>query len=256
MRVVFYLLLIVNAGVFVWYLNRSGQSDAPLVANDPGTEKLQLLDEVRSSPNRSAGNQARVSGKQSGHRRGQPVSGAKSKPLGRRPVAAGNRQHRLAGTQHCLRFGPFAQRGASEGLRQQLDLLGLKAGRLARTEQVTRHYWVLISPIDDRAAARKMVSDMRHAGTQDIQLLYKARRYTISLGLFKRRQIADKRLMDIERLGFKPRIAIQEKRHARYWLVYRMPEGDGLNDKWQTLLAAWPGVRREVVACPAGTPSS
>ena len=170
---------------------------------------------------------------------------------GPEPAPAKKPQAQPATTALCYRFGPFRSKQDSEGLHDQLRVLGFPGGRLKPVTTVRKRYWVLISPVRGRSRARNMVARMKKAGVTDLQILYSAGRYTISLGLFQRKEIAEKRVRDLNGLGFKPRIAIQERPNVRYWLEFDTPvQGDWLSSKWESLMSAWPDVRRETIKCP------
>lgn len=175
---------------------------------------------------------------------------AKKKAGQQKAAAAAKKTPTVETSNNCYLVGPFSKKGASAELAGQLRLLGVTKTLEIERKVNDPRYWILVSPINDRKTARAMIAAMKAKGVKDVQLLYNGGKYTVSLGLFQRKEIADLRLKNLTRLGFKPRVSRQDRTLIRYWLTMPEPSPAWTSEQWNQLLASHKNLGYEAGKCP------
>ena len=120
----------------------------------------------------------------------------------------------------CGAVGPF--RSARQA-RAWLDSLSTQNG--ARLEQrptwVEKSYWVYLPPQPTRAKAVALEQKLKAAGVTDLWRLRKGEmRNAISLGLYTRKDAAEKRLRNLQAKGFDARLKTTREQLPRYWIRF------------------------------------
>ena len=116
----------------------------------------------------------------------------------------------------CRRIGPFKDRG---------DLLALMAaleneisGYEVRDEPGTsRSYRVATPTLESYSGAKELNAALKQAGVKDIAVIKKDGRYSVSLGVFRSEQSANRRQAAIEKLGFDCAVVPQQTSKSTYW---------------------------------------
>lgn len=107
-----------------------------------------------------------------------------------------------AASNVCLEWGEFsgAQRNRANAV---LIKLKLSAGLVQRQTNAANSYWVHVPPLASKAAANQKVVQFKKAGVRDIYVVQDAGRWqhAISLGLFKTEEAAHKYHADLRRKG-------------------------------------------------------
>lgn len=153
----------------------------------------------------------------------------------------------------CGRIGPFASEDRAAAAAAPLADRGWRAEAVAEALVDTR-YWVLLPPLGSSGEAFQIERALREAGVRDLQVLTgDGRDNAISLGLYRERATAERRLEQIRRLGYRPELDLLERRRAQFWVRFRAP-GDPAPSaaEARALLPARDGPALELRPCPRG----
>lgn len=152
----------------------------------------------------------------------------------------------------CFRIGPLADAGAADGVRRRLQREGITVSQNSAEGQIWVGHWVQIPNVGTRQQAEAMVSRLNAGGLPDAYILDSAGSVSISLGVFRDRERADKRVADAQRLGLGASVSDRYRPGVQYWLLATVPANrpaalpDVAGDSGQIL-------RSEPVPCaPAG----
>lgn len=146
----------------------------------------------------------------------------------------------------CQTIGPFSQRSQAEKFMSRLTALA--QAPVMRTAQIEEPsgYWVYL-PSMPRAEATRTIDDLAAKGVKDYFL---GRQNVISLGIFSDKRTAEKRVRDIDRLGYQSRLEPRFVTREVYWVDFEESGPEYIHaEQWRTLLNAQPELRRQSLAC-------
>ncbi len=125
------------------------------------------------------------------------------------------------GPLQCFSVGPFRQRKAAEKLMAKMVKKGVKpALRTAKVREPSA-YWVYLPSYPSREKAVEVVDRLESLGFDDYFIVGDAKnRNAISLGLYSRKQGSRKRVADLKKMGFKPKVETRYTEKDVYWVDY------------------------------------
>jgi hypothetical protein len=191
-RALIVLLVVLNAGVAIWWATRS--EPVPVAAAEPagGTERLQLL---REAPRSSVATSPLASPVAPSASPEAAVAAAPIDPVAAAPTPAQPEQ--------CYALGPFADAAASDAARQRLQprALRLHVRQVAPTQ--ARDWRVWLPPLTDRAAAQAMAGRIAAAGFDDYFIVAAGdEANSIALGRYRSEESARRREAALHAGGF------------------------------------------------------
>lgn len=150
----------------------------------------------------------------------------------------------------CLRIGPIADAQLADTLRSSLNRRGIGATITSEEGQVWVGHWVQLESVASRQEADAIAARLAAGGLPDAYILQTSPPFSISLGVFRDKDRADKVVADATRLGFRPQMTNRYRAGLQYWLAVVVPPGvamsvDDLGRESGQIL------RAEPVACPA-----
>lgn len=185
MKWIIYTLLLVNLGFGLWHYRSVELNSAPAPVDDDNL-RLVLLKEYLAQ-------QAQVSA---------------DSPTEEEPTAL-----------RCNTLGPFKKKKAANAIRKKLISLGISAERRMSKDNTRKGFWVLIPPENSRKLAKAHVRDLKKEGIKDYFLVITgAQANAVSLGVFSRSELAQKRYDEIKALGFDTKIRQIDLPLREYWL--------------------------------------
>jgi SPOR domain len=157
-------------------------------------------------------------------------AGARSGPV---PVArAGSgdtsAEPALPDAGSCVRIGPIADGQVGDALRARLAASGFEAMLDAEDGQIWVGHWVQLESVASREEADRVVARLAAGGLPDAYVLQTSPPFSISLGVFRDRERADKVSAAAAALGFKPQTTDRYRAGVQYWLAFVMPAGKSL----------------------------
>ena len=110
-------------------------------------------------------------------------------------------------TTFCFKTKAFELENSLSPIEKILLLSNVVIKREKTVVDVRVGYWVLIPPSDDRNAALKMVEKLKEYGITDVRRFTKGELVNaISLGLFRKKEYADRRSDIVKKSGFETKI--------------------------------------------------
>jgi hypothetical protein len=122
-------------------------------------------------------------------------------------------------TRRCNTLGPFKNKKSANTIRAELIALGIKAERRTSKDNTRKGFWVLIPPEKNRKQAKAHVAELKQKNIKDYFLVVTGEQANaVSLGVFSRSELAQRRYEDIKKLGFKVRVQQVDLPLREYWL--------------------------------------
>ena len=147
----------------------------------------------------------------------------------------------------CQTVGPFKNRTATDPVVSWLQDRGKKSSVRSGKMEVRIGYWVYLESMPATEAERIM-QELKNKGVEDFN---QNERNEVSLGIYVKKPIAERRQKRIKALGYTPRVKPLYRNRTRYWVDVRETEDDRLSaEDWNLQLADTPDSRREPMACP------
>jgi cell division septation protein DedD len=218
-RILFLLLLAANVGVAAWLFIAPRPSGLQLPDTDPGVAPLVLLSERDS-----AGAEAAAE------------------------LAAAPETTEQAKADRCLSLGPFP---TQSDLRRAMNALTPQVKRIqfreAHTSQ-SRGFLVYLPAPATREEALAVARQLSARGVRDYYVVTAGdQQNTISLGLFRERNNAERRRGEIAALGFAPAITERLETLPVYWLDFAIAADSTFN--WRDRLPDLLDIGERSVAC-------
>ena len=156
----------------------------------------------------------------------------------------------LADTR-CFRVGPLRSEDAMEKLQQELGEAQLNAVILSEDPGVVLGHWVYLPPQRSLALARLKLEELKTKGLKDVAIVLEGEpKYAISLGVFRNKLTARKRLKRIRAMGYEPEMALRYRRKPEIWLLVEVDEqNEPTEDGWRELLRDFEGVSHQSHDC-------
>jgi len=272
MRWLFLLLLVINLGVFLWGYQRDMNMPRELPAPKPGVGNLRLWSEVQPPVIAEAGPEATEPVEQepapvAEEAEPEPEVVVEEEPVAEEPevteiepwpplvemtMLTPEEEVESGGAMACYRLGFLELHDVASVITEQLADAGIEASIQDELVQVEAGYWVVIPPLPNSDAARQKVRDLKAAGIRDVwRFTGGEKKNAISLGLFSRRENADKAKQRAEDRGFSPEVQPRSRDKQRYWLEFsstkQPPLPDDLLQQWEE---DYPGLELTPQDCP------
>jgi len=216
-RALFLLLLALNIGGACWLVFAHPHSREPAPATDPGVPRLALLVEKDV---------------------GEPGAELASAPESRADLA----------NDQCRSIGPFPTQADTRAAMNALTPL-TKRIRIRETHATqARGYWVYLPATPSRELALTSARALSAKGVRDYYVVTAGEQQnTISLGLFRDQNNADRRRAEIVALGFAPQVNTRTEDLPAYWLDFALVDNQPL--EWRGRVPAPKDAREETVSC-------
>jgi len=119
----------------------------------------------------------------------------------------------------CNTLGPFKSKKIANTVRKKLVKLGLSAERRMSKDNKRKGFWVMIPPAESRKLAKQSVSELKKKEIKDYFLVVTGeQKNAVSLGVFSRSDLAQRRYDEIRELGFIVKIRQVDLPLREYWL--------------------------------------
>lgn len=217
-RVLFVLLLAANLGVAAWLWLAPKPTVAAVPVTDPGVPQLVLLSEQMGAAAASA------------------------------ELAEAPRSQADLARLSCTQLGPFSTqadlRRTMAALTPRVDRVQFRETRTTRS----RGWWVYLPAFKDRPEALAAARRLSQQGIRDYYVVTAGdQQNTISLGLFRDRENADRRVAELQALGFMPALTDRQDELPEYWLEYAVVAG--ANVDWRDIVPDTTDLVATPIAC-------
>ena len=184
MKWIIYLLLISNIGFAAWHFRglETGKDGSSEVLNVTNESQLILLSEFKQQKHKIK---------------------------------------KVQSTKLCYSIGPFTQKSASTDVQRVLKAKKLETKQIRLRDTSRRGYWVILPASDSRKAALKHISKLKKLKVKDYFLVATGPfQNAVSLGVFSQKNLARRRVDEIIRYGFVPRMISAALPRNLYWLTW------------------------------------
>jgi hypothetical protein len=121
--------------------------------------------------------------------------------------------------KRCNTLGPFKNKKSANSIRAELVALGISAERRTSKDNTRKGFWVLIPPEKNRSDAKAHITELKKQNIKDYFLVVTGEQVNaVSLGVFSRSDLAQRRYEEIKGLGFKVKIQKVDLPLREYWL--------------------------------------
>jgi hypothetical protein len=239
LRIAFFALLLANLVLLLWYTQIAPRAGAEVPAV-PEQKRLVLLEE---------------------HQRRQASAAQQPQPLAIPDVELAQEELQpppaapaQGAAPSCHTIGPFADLDRAKAVSERIRQLGATVTRRNKTEQEQYGYRVFLPPYKTREEALAATQQLAKNGVQDYFVISdEDRKNGISLGLFRKKSGADRRMEQVSRFGFKPQMEIRYRDNTIYWLDYEQT-GDLVTDSiWREITEETPNLQQLPRDCDAKT---
>ena len=261
MRYLVYLLLVANLGYFAW--NWFQPSASPLEVRPapvpPDVHQLVLLSErptavAKHLPGDAPDGDAEAQ---------EPAAGARSEPVAAmEPVASAKAEPKVQQAAQaaptvpeavaapaeniCQTLGPFLKKHDVTAVFALLARNGYQVNVRDGDTRVPNGYWVYL-PAMQASQARRIVADLDAHGMTDYFI---GKQNYISLGIFSDKDKAERRLQEVQRLGYAPKLDQRYRTRDVYWLDV---DGRGTpllgSEVWEQIQSQHADVHAQRVSC-------
>lgn len=219
-RVLFLLLLALTIGGACWIVFAPQPAAISRAATDPGVPKLVLLSE------RDVGN---------GDAPAQTATAAD-------PSTA------IVNDETCLSIGPFQtqsdMRATLNGLTPQVRRIQYRDAKATQS----RGYWVYLAALKTREQALGVARALSSKGVRDYYVVTAGDQLnTISLGLFREKDNAERRRAEITAMGFAPQMIQRTEELPVYWIDFARSASRNIN--WRSHIANATDLREQAIDC-------
>ena len=129
------------------------------------------------------------------------------------------KEQKMSGGKLCYSLGPFIKKSQSEKAQALLKESSIETDRIQLRDTSRRGYWVTLPASESRKEARKKITRLKKLKIKDYFLVAKGtHENAISLGVYSQKKLARRRVDEIIRLGFVPRMERVPLPRKVYWL--------------------------------------
>lgn len=151
----------------------------------------------------------------------------------------------------CYELGPFTEKEYVSAVKHHLVSRKIDVFRKTDTEKEKIGYWVFLDPERSRALGRLKVEEVKLLGLNDVVLLTQNNpRYAISLGFFKDKGFANRRLLKAQSLGLAAKMGERYKYEDYQWLILKTDSKNDLTQhEWSNILQEYENIELKTVNC-------
>jgi hypothetical protein len=154
----------------------------------------------------------------------------------------------------CYSLGPFSDKAKAETMVSVFAKQNVEATlRRIQQTQVTG-YWIYLPPYSSTAAATAVTRQLAAKGLHDYYVVASPpNANAISLGLFRERSGAARRLARVKKMGFQPKLQVRTADKELFWLDYSDPGNGTISaELWANVQNGGGTLQRVERSCPAG----
>ena len=150
----------------------------------------------------------------------------------------------------CWLVGPFQDLVAANVIKERLLNLSLTIKFISQKVQVDKEYWVYIPPLPDRASAINLLRELQSKGVDSFVVSEGKYKHSISLGVFREKERADRVAAKRKEEGYKAVIQLKTKELNQYWALYNEKLNGPLTDElWQVVTMDNKKLKKQKKSC-------
>ena len=218
MKWIFYLLLLVNIGMGLWYFSSVQEDISEPISSLKDVGDLKIVSDVELKVRADfqkdddsileSGDQATV------------IKPKNTLPINSYKTSTATEVVNADGMV-CRQLGPFDSKQDAVGIANGLISYRLAAKVKINTDRKTVGYWAILPPLASSVEADELVKKLKESGLVDLRrFLDGEMENAISLGLFSTKLNAIKRSRVLEKMGYITIIQPKVNEVDNYWLEY------------------------------------
>lgn len=250
MRIAFFILLLANLVLVLWQTQiqpgRDGELKLPEI---PPEQRLVLVSE-RNPTAKTA--ESETAGKPKTEKSQLPsdsdlpeleLLGPESGPG---EEAAKTAEEPKEPAVVCFTMGPFKETGLVKMVSGRLRDIGATVSQRSKVEQEQYGYRVYLKPYATREEAAAEARRLAENGVRDYYIIADDpdKKNGISLGLFRKKSGAIRRMAQVRRFDFKPQMEIRYRDTTIYWLDFEHSPDVDSEALWRELAEETPELQR------------
>lgn len=245
MRWIFYSLLAFNLGILLWYTQiQVGDEVMRVPPPQEGVKQLMLLSEQQETDRSSQESTVLVDIEAS-----KTTLYPEEDSVPQIPEIEINGEidaHVAESYPVCNTIGPFKQERRVDETEKRLRETGFITGRRSKTEQELFGYRVYLPSLGDKEAAKEAARELDKHDIRDYFIIHgeEDKLNGISLGLFRNKNGAIRRMAQVRRFGFQPIMEIRNREQTIYWLDIQADQGRLTDALWQEIVEGQPELQR------------
>lgn len=128
-------------------------------------------------------------------------------------------QMKSSGAKLCFSLGPFNKKSQASEVQKVLKEGNYESLLIQLRDNTRTGYWVTLPESSSRKEARKVIAHLKKLKVNDYFLVAKgSHKNAVSLGVYSQKKLARRRVDDMIRLGFIPRMESVPLPRKVYWL--------------------------------------
>jgi len=132
----------------------------------------------------------------------------------------------------CYTLGPFKDEEILQQVKGALSEQDLDVVIRKREESERHRYWVYLPAFESRAQSVEMSKKLAQKNIKDYYIVRSGDMYkSISLGHFKDKAYADRRVSNLKKRGFDAEIEVIYRNFNIFWLDYRLASNEDVSDE-------------------------
>ncbi len=146
----------------------------------------------------------------------------------------------------CYTMGPIKEIGTAKMISTRLDDIGAPASRRSKVEQEQYGYRVYLKPYATREEAVAEARRLAENGVRDYYIITDdlEKINGISLGLFRKKSGAIRRMAQVRRFDFRPHLEVRYRDTTIYWLDFDHTADVDSEALWRELSEETPELQR------------
>lgn len=151
----------------------------------------------------------------------------------------------------CVNIGPFTSSSNADLAAARLTQEKLNGVRRSEERKSENSYWVYLTPFASRKQAEQRLKELERLGVREILIMQDASgQPAISLGLFNQADNAQKRLQELAQKGVTAQQEIRYRTETLTWFDLRLPEpADAELERLRTIPWEAPGIEVRDALC-------
>ena len=119
----------------------------------------------------------------------------------------------------CFSLGPFKKNEMAKKILADIDAMGLQSVIRDTTEKQKIRFWVYLPPYPSRQKAVDAAEKLATLGIDEYFIISDGNSdNAISLGIFKKKSDSDRRIKEINALGYTPKVDVSSKEVSVFWV--------------------------------------
>lgn len=222
MKIFFIFLLVINLLIAGWQYMKPAQNSTAMLPLPADLKSLQLLNELKLSAKETKLVAAKV--EDDLPKVDMPRDNLSRDNLSEDEAVIVVDENNIQ--RQCFTLGPFKDENIMQQVRAVLAESVVDVEVRKREENEIHRYWVYLPSQPSHAGAIQLGEELAGRNVTDYYVVRSGdKKNGISLGHYKEKLYADRRIAQLRKLDFEPRLEVIYRNYSIYWLDYESKPG-------------------------------